>query len=204
MNTLHAVISEDDLLWGEMLAIVLEKKVGVQVSAQLPSLAAAAQYIWEPPPRLVIVDWALPDGTAKDFIGTLHDRAPGASWLGLTGTDDPKIVQKMIEAGFNGIVTKTARVAEICDAARALLNGDAFYSQNAARLMGAKYNAPLTPTEKTILCAYAQHASVPDTARRLGYSEKTVYTHLATTRAKLRARNNAELVRVCVERRICA
>src|ERR1700743_2020841 len=119
MKTKTAVIVEDDLLFAEMLAFAFEKKLGLRIGGLLSNVADALKFEWDSKPKLIVLDWALPDGTPEELIPHVHAISPLSCWLGLTGVNDPRVILRMTELGMQGICTKTSRMDQLCEAAQA-------------------------------------------------------------------------------------
>ena len=75
----------------------------------------------DPRPRLVIVDYRLPDGTGIDVLRAIRGEGPGTRFLVISGDEAAR--GPSLAAGADLFVKKPALIGEITDAINALLSG---------------------------------------------------------------------------------
>ena len=120
-------------------------------------------------------------------------------------SDEP--VYAALRAGASGFLLKDAAPAEIVDAVRAVVAGEAWLDPAVTRRLIDEFaarpeqHAPtpaemaqLTPREREVLTLLARGLSNADVAKDLFISEATVKTHLARVMMKLGVREKAQAV----------
>ncbi len=191
------VNAEDDI------AVVAEAADGQQALVQ-----ARAQR-----PDVILMDVRMPgtDGVAATRAVleqglTAHTGAPIGVII-LTTYHIDEAVYAALRAGASGFLLKDAAPAEIVNAIRAVVAGEAWLDPAVTRRLiddfatRPEQHAPtpaemaqLTPREREVLTLLAQGMSNADVAVQLFISEATVKTHLARVMMKLGVREKAQAV----------
>jgi DNA-binding NarL/FixJ family response regulator len=190
------LLIEDHLALGEALAVILELEPNVTVVGHVGTIAEARGMLDEA--DLAVVDLRLPDGDGIDLIPELVGRTPRVSVLVLTASLEREMFGSAIEAGADGVLSKSASLQEITDAVGRLCAGEPIHStgeileliglssrrrenENTARLAAAR----LTPRERQILEALAGGSGSREIAERLGISRETEHAHMVRIFSKL-------------------
>ena len=191
----HPVVAEG---WERITRGRLDCEV---ISAATPSQAWRA---WRrEAPDLIVADLTMGDSKLAGIRLIQRLRAAGARLpvLVFTMHRSPIIARRALQAGCNGIIMKDSPSDEICEALRAVTQGDDYVPADVARKIalmarpGGFDAAPrLTPREQDILRAIADGLSYREIAERAGISYKTVSNVSQTLRDKLSAQSFADLV----------
>jgi two-component system, NarL family, response regulator FusR len=166
------------------------------------ALAALA----EPLPDLVVVDIFLERSNGIDLTKTLRDRFPALPILVLSMHDEQVYAERAIRAGANGYVMKQVASRQILDAMRTVLDGKRFLNPTIEALLAEpapdRVAGPpdegldrLSGRELTILEMMGRGEGKVEIGAKLSISSKTVETHYANMKNKLRLKNVAELQR---------
>jgi DNA-binding NarL/FixJ family response regulator len=121
----------------------------------------------------------------------------------LTTYDVDYAVHGALRAGASGFLLKDTRPADLAEAIRVVMRGDALLGPSAMRRLLDRYAAPagrrtelgvLTPRELEILRLVATALSNSEIAERLVLSEATVKTHVSSILRKLGLRDRVQAV----------
>ena len=191
----HPVVAEG---WERITRGRLDCEV---MSAATPSQAWRA---WRrDAPDVIVADLTMGERKLAGIRLIQRLRAAGATLpvLVFTMHRSPIIARRALQAGCNGIIMKDSPSDEICEALRAVTQGDDYVPADVARKIalmarpGGFDAAPrLTPREQDILRAIADGLSYREIAERAGISYKTVSNVSQTLRDKLSAQSFADLV----------
>lgn len=158
-------------------------------------------------PDLAIVDIGMPLLDGLDATKQMLTVNPSARILILTMHDSEDVIERAINAGAKGYVLKADVGSEMVRAVRALLNGQTFFTQKAARLVLDGFTGKrsrgtegqvLTATEKQILRLLADGKIIKEIAALLSLSVKTVEAQRRNLMGKFNCSCASELVRYAV------
>ncbi|QIN85012.1 response regulator [Rubrobacter tropicus] len=191
----RVLIVDDHAVLREALALFLNQEPDLEVTGQAGSLAEACEMLGDGFDAAV-VELTLPDGSATGLVHELRKANPSAAILVLTAETDPVRHGAAVAGGADGVMHKSSRAQEIVEAVRRLLKSQALNSlPETARLLRLSERfrelvrrsgvERLTPREREILQALADGFETRDIAARLGMSERTVHTHVASILRKL-------------------
>jgi DNA-binding NarL/FixJ family response regulator len=159
---------------------------------------------------VVLIDLALGRGSGLDLVHALGAELPGRRCLVLTMHDPALYAERALRAGALGFVGKDVSTRELLEAILKVARGevvlpDSVRSPMLLRLAGVMQPigpselGALTDREIEILRLLGEGLSTREIAARLGISVKTVETHRANVKAKLRITGLGELIRYAVE-----
>jgi len=190
-------IAEDQRLIRELLAGALAREEGFEIVAQADNGREAIALVDSTRPDMLVLDVGLPDIDGAEVARTLRKMQPELRILALSVHEEPQFVQRMLKAGADGYVVKSAAAAELMDALRALRDGGTYLSAG-ARSAAAGGALPLAPREREILALIADGKRSPQIAEALSISVGTVEAHRRNIMAKLGLHNVAELTKYAV------
>jgi two-component system, NarL family, invasion response regulator UvrY len=166
--------------------------------------AADAEHAWRSAralrPDVVIMDIALPGISGIEATRRLMQEQPQLRVLIFSMYDDAIYASRALEAGALGYLSKVSAPEVLLKAIYAVSRGEAFLSsdvaanigRSAAQFAGSEIDA-LTPRQLEILRLLVQGETIKNISTTLGLSEKTVANQQWAIRAKLGARNSAQL-----------
>ncbi len=192
----RVLLVDDHAAFREPLAFMFDREPEFEVVAQAGSLAEARRNLGDI--DLAVVDLDLPDGDGTELIGELRAANPQSMVLVLTASVDREAYARAVEAGAAGVLNKSARIMEVIEAARRLVEGKALLSGDevvellrlAARGRERDHEArlaieQLTPRELEVLQALADGLSDKEIAERLYVGSGTVRSHVVNIFGKL-------------------
>lgn len=146
----------------------------------------------------ILTDLAMPGDIWSNAIQKIHDKLPETPIIILSAIFDEGIVQKTIEIGVSGYISKTASHQDILEALDLVISGGAYLptdllksgvtnnSETDLLLQSLVEETPvknneekyLTPRQKSVLEAIASGKSNKQIAYDLGLTEGTVKLHV--------------------------
>jgi DNA-binding NarL/FixJ family response regulator len=120
----RVLLVEEDDLFRQILALVLERSTLLKESVQASSLTAIRQLLSnsDDKPDLAIVDLDLANGGGFELlIGELRTMVPDVPVIGITLKDDAERREGALRAGANEVLPMTAPPKEIVEAANRLI-----------------------------------------------------------------------------------
>lgn len=151
---------------------------------------------------LVIADFIIHGESALPFLESLEKTANGARSLIYSAMDEVQVGYPCMRAGASGYVSKSAPADKLVMAAKTVLEGRHYVSENLARLLMDK-NAPsrknsvaalLSSRELQVFSLIGAGMVVSQIATRLGISVKTVEAHRENIKNKLGCGNASQVV----------
>ncbi len=159
---------------------------------------------------LVLLDINLPDRNGFDICQVLKRTAPELKVLTLTMHEESGFIHKMVKAGTDGYVLKSAGKEELLSAIEMVMRGEKYFSkdvtnsllesmQGKKQIRSTSMIQKITRREKEVLRLIMSEYTTEEIARELFISESTVISHRKSLLRKLNVKNTAGLVRVAME-----
>ena len=205
ISTAHDVINlflvDSRVLVREGLRALAEQQPDLKVVGSSASASLGTAY--ETNPDVVVADVDLPDAHGAEAIALLRKEFPESALLVLTLVDHPAKVQRVLEAGADGYMLKTAPTSEFFFGIRAVAHGESYLQPSLGVELARWHGAPsdttvyvdqLTPKELEVLRLLALGHTNSEIAEMRGVSLRTVEAQRARILQKLGRRTRAELV----------
>ncbi len=170
---------------------------------------ACQKYI-ELKPNVVVMDLSLPSMTGLEAIRrmTLYDDS--VAILAFSIHNEAVYVQRAIEAGAKGYLTKSCEPVILIKAIYALAEGKTYIEKDLQTNISSKSTkeasteknksaSKLSPREFDVFCLLAEGKSCKEIAGLLFLSEKTVSNYATQIKIKLKARTLSELTRIAYQ-----
>ncbi len=203
-RTARVVLVEDQTIFRELLAEVLQGSSGLEIVAQYSEGLVALDGCLEVAPDLVILDAVLPDIEGLEVLRRLISWRPQLPVVMVTAHARPALVRQAVQAGARGFVTKATPLSELRTAVNRVLGGGRYFCSVTSPLLADALRAPagqtsLTPRQRQILRFVAQGKSSKEIAVELGISLKTVSNHRLQIGEKLGLCDVASWTRYAIE-----
>jgi two-component system nitrate/nitrite response regulator NarL len=195
---IHLLLVDGHIAFRELLALRLAQEPDFLVIAEASSLAEIRQVLSRVAVDVALVDLALSDGSGMALIRDLRALNPEARVLVVTASEDRHEHALAFAAGASGVLSKSARAAEIIAAIRQVCAGEVLISpreaielfrlvdrQREAERTAHRLVAQLTPRERDLLQLLAEGLDDAAMAERLGISPKTVRNYMVHVLDKL-------------------
>jgi len=203
---IRILIVDDQALFRESLALLLDAQPDLQVVGEAANGEAALDLVAALRPHIVLMDLRMPilDGVAA--TRRLRAEHPDVQVIALTTFDDDQDVFAALRAGAIGYLLKDVSGVTLFDAVRAAARGESLLPPAIATKVVAGITRmaeapqappqplahPLSERELEIVQLLAQGATNREIAAALFLAEGTVKNHLTNILGKLGARDRAQ------------
>ena len=198
----RAVLIEDYVLLRELLGAFIRDLPGHEVVAECSTLADGVAACRSHRPALVVLEWALPDGTGDSLLAALAPELPQTRWLVLCTRQNGYGAQSALGLGAHGLLMKQSGTASLRAALERIRSGGTYYCPHSSTLLLDTLRTRLKPNrdgltdrEIEVLRHFAAGVPAKVIANRLGISTKTVQNQVSSIRQKLGIQEVAGLVR---------
>ncbi|MDQ3031866.1 MAG: response regulator transcription factor [Myxococcota bacterium] len=152
---------------------------------------------------LAILDISMPRRGGIDTLKELQVRAPSLPVLVLSQHAEEQYAIRALRSGARGYLTKNSAPEELARAARTILGGGKYVSEQLAQQLAGSLtidpskppHESLSDRELEVLRMIGAGKSVKDIAAELSLSAKTVSTYRTRILEKMRMGSSAELMR---------
>jgi DNA-binding NarL/FixJ family response regulator len=204
----RVLIADDHTMVREGLRWALEH-AGLDVVGEAADGQEAVDMAEQHHPDVVLMDLSLPVLSGAAATKRIRTLIPSTSVLVLSMLSDDTAVTSALDAGAGGYLVKDCTTTEIVDAVKRVAGGERVIApivSATAAAAGAPPGArparpPITSTrpliskrEEEVLRLMATGVSIPEAARRLYISVKTVKNHLSSIYQKLDSHDRAQAV----------
>jgi DNA-binding NarL/FixJ family response regulator len=209
-NAKRIVIVDDHPLFRHGLTQLISSNQAFTVCGEASAAPEALSVVRKLKPDLVIVDLGLEGPNGIELTKSLRTEFPKMPVLILSMHDEPTYAVRSLRAGANGYVTKQDALGSVLVAVREVIDGRVYLSPSMAsevisnvvlskREPGADPTDSLTDRELDILERIGKGEEVKSIAKALHLSPKTVETHRAHIKEKLKLDNARQVARYAVQ-----
>ena len=159
-------------------------------------------------PDVVLMDIAMPGGSAIEATRKIKSVSPGSAVVILSLYDDVQYIEAAVKAGATGYLLKTVRGAELAKATRSAAAGELVLGPELSTKMFQQMVPPgggqsglghqLSEREVEVLLLVARGVANKEVARLMRLSVRTVEAHLRSIFSKLNAFSRTEAVMLAV------
>jgi DNA-binding NarL/FixJ family response regulator len=205
---IRVVLVDDQSLIRTGIRALLDAEDDIEVVAEGATGRAGLALTIEHRPDIVLMDVQMPemDGIEATRRIANDDRLAGVRVVMLTNYGLDEYVFNALRAGASGFVVKDTEPADLLQALRVTMRGDALLSPAVTRRLISEFVARpadvlpaaelglLTNREREIVALVAHGLSNDEIAERIVLSPMTAKTHVSRAMTKLGARDRAQLV----------
>jgi len=195
------LIADDHALFREGLRhVLLQLGAGVTVIEAPNCEQALSLSALNPDLDLALLDLKMPGMDGFEAMSLLLERSPALPIVVLSSSEDPADMQRALEAGAMGFISKSETAQVILSALRLVLSGGiyvppALVRESAIRAQShaSAASSRLTPRQLGVLSLVVQGKSNKMIARELDLSEATVKVHVSAIMKALDAVNRTQV-----------
>ncbi|WP_271680696.1 response regulator [Thermomonas mangrovi] len=197
---IRIVMADDHAIVRAGFRALIEQEPGFGIVAECSAIADTREAVLLQHPDVLVLDLSLPGG-GLSLVPELREALPDMAILVLSMHDHEPWISEALRRGVTGYVTKGAASDELVAALRAVAAGQPYLSsdlqQPAAPRAGLE---ALSEREQEVFLRLARGEPPKQAAIEMGISDKTVYLHRASLRAKLGVNNDLALHKLALER----
>ncbi|MES2133180.1 MAG: response regulator transcription factor [Bacteroidota bacterium] len=153
-------------------------------------------------PDVLLMDISLPQKSGLDLCKEVRQKYPAIHIIGISTSEQPSIIRKMIENGASGYLLKDASKKEIIEALHTVVSGKTYVSFSVAQALKNKTpdeSLPvLTRREKEVLDLIAEGFTNQEIADKLFLDVTTINSHRKNMLTKYHVKNTAALVKLAL------
>jgi DNA-binding NarL/FixJ family response regulator len=201
MNPLRVMLVDDHAIVRAGFRRLLELESGLQVVAEADSGELAYSLYVKEQPDVMVLDLSMPGMSGFETIRRIIAREPAARILVFSMHEDAALIERAIELGARGYVTKSnapevlARAVSEVAAGRLFLSDDVAQAIAMSKLSGEDNPMKLlSAREFEIFRMLVAGRAAAEIARILNLSAKTVANYHTLIKQKLRVAGDVELV----------
>jgi DNA-binding NarL/FixJ family response regulator len=203
MNIISIFIIDDHKLFVEGLCSLLSEVPGFKIAGYSLNPLRFLEEVECTDPSIYLIDINMPQLSGVELTMKLKQKKNHARILALTMYDEYEYVEKMIKAGANGYILKSASLQELTKAIETVSCGNRFLGSDIQEMFFNKVGksqsfsnnkdrfeeeATLTKREIEILVLIAKELTTQQIADSLFISERTVETHRKNIFSKVKAK----------------
>jgi DNA-binding NarL/FixJ family response regulator len=205
---IRTVLADDHNMVREALARILGEAPGIEVVAQARDGAELRRTVATTDPDVLVLDYSMPEHDPLAAIEDLLARKPGLGILVLTVHDNVHYALRVLQAGAQGYLIKSAAADELVEAIRAVSAGRIYLSASISHEVLDRLRRPrgrrsgidaLSPREFALLRMLGAGRTLQQCAREMHVSVSTASTYRARVMEKLELGSTAELIRFAME-----
>ena len=207
---IRVLVVDDHTVVRAGICRLLESEPDIEVVADTGSGHEAVRLSRQKKPDVVVLDYGLPDLDGLETTQQIVQLNPAPKIVILTMHASEEYATRLIRAGAGGYVVKTAPVEQVLEAVRKVAIGKLYVSKTimermVGRLANPEADSPealLSNRELQVLIRLAQGLSTREVAEALCLSASTVDTYRRRILEKLNLRNNADMTRFAIRRKL--
>ncbi len=203
LNSEIKIIIADDheiVRTGLRKLLILDKNIKVLDEAQ--NGADAVNIVRYHQPDIALIDIHMPKMDGIEATTLIKREFPDVLVVILTAFEDSNHLEKALNAGADGYLTKDISAKQLVESLRLVMRGERVFSPSIINMLQKNYgvlaeNEPLisiTKREQVILNLVAQGKTSPEIADLLDISFRTVQSHRQNLMQKLGVNNSAALI----------
>ena len=189
-SPIRILIADDHTIFCDGLKSLLQKDPMFEVIGTAGDGPEAVRLSGELRPDVLILDMCLSGMEDFDVARRVSHGFPNVKILGLAVHTDSEHIERMLQDGVVGLLTKDCSEEELCTAIRTVVSGETYIRPGQAGRLSVR--------ERQVLQLLAEGLSTKDSADRLDISVKTVDVHRRNIRRKLGISSIAELTKYAI------
>jgi DNA-binding NarL/FixJ family response regulator len=203
-------VVDDHPLLVQGLTDLINAQPDMKVTGTTPEWTVALSQFQMEKPDVVILDITLKNANGVEVLKNLRVHFPDLKVLMLSMHDESLYAMRALKAGAQGYIMKASATEKVITAIRQILSGELYLSEEMSRramatLVGRKKETGGSPLEDLsdreleVFTLIGEGLTTRQIAEKLHLSVKTIETHRAHIKEKLRLRTGLELMRTAMK-----
>lgn len=207
---IQILIVDDHAVVRMGLTKIIEFNKELIVSAQSGSAEEALNILMSNKFDVIILDISLPGRSGLDILKDILAMQPKVKIIILSMYKEKQFAIRAFKAGASGYLTKEMAPEEIVNAILKVSSGSKYISSEFASLLldemiepsDAMPHEQLSNRELEVMRLIAAGKSLNEIAADLSLSDRTVSTYRARILAKMKFRNNADIIKYTIQNKL--
>jgi DNA-binding NarL/FixJ family response regulator len=204
---INVALIDDHKVVRSGFAQLLSLETDITIIGQYSNSAEAWPNLLKDNVDVAVLDISMPDESGLSLLLRIREQRPQFKAIILSIYDTAAFVQKAIDYGASGYLTKRCGPEELVQAVRTVSHGGIYLCSDALRALRQdpvpiKELASLTPREREIFSLLVAGMSVKAIAEQLDISHKTIHVHRANLLEKLNCETTVDLVHFALEHQL--
>ena len=211
MAPVRVVLVDDHAVVREGYRRLLERTEDISVIAEVANGQDAYRVVCDLQPDVTVMDINLPGVGGIEAVRRIVAHSPDAKILMFSMHEDTVFSSRALQAGARGYVTKSAAPDVLVEAVRLVAQGKLYISHEMAQELAAQMlpgrETPidaLSAREFEVFRLLVAGHSLPEIAKILFLSYKTVANYQSSIKHKLDVSNTAQVVRIALSHGLIA
>jgi DNA-binding NarL/FixJ family response regulator len=201
-SLVKVLVVEDHPIFREHLMKLVTQDLGMSICGEADNVQLAKKLIEETHPDIALVDIGLRGPNGLELIKDCKARGIDLKILVISMHEESLYAERALRAGARGYITKNRASAEVVEAIRCVLQGEAYVSGRMASKLLDLVNGrtrkstgveSLADRELEVFCMLGRGMSTREIARSLNLADATVDTYRGRIKEKLGLRSASEL-----------
>lgn len=202
---MRILLADEQSLFREAVRVVIESEGDFEVVAEARDGLQAVAEAERTAPDVALLAASLPNCDGLRAASMIRQRFPTCQVVIMSNKEEPGVLERALEVGARGYLTKGSPLTELLDVTRAVHRGETLVPPKMlgdllGRLMRRRYEqdevlqriARLTRRERDVLSLLAGGARTESIAKTLVISPQTARTHIQNILGKLGVHSRLE------------
>jgi len=200
-TTIKVMLVDDHAVVRMGLANFLSTAKDIEVVAECGTGETAIDLYTRKRPDVLMLDWQLPGISGVEAAEKIRAQHPGARIIIFSVFEGEQDIQRAVDAGASGYLTKAVIDKEIVRAVRAVAEGGTYFSPLiAARLEESRRRPQLNEREREVLELLVEGFSNKEIAARVRLAEITVKVYVSRVFEKLGVQDRTQALKLALQR----
>src|SRR5580658_3934752 len=121
---LRVAVVDDHIMVSEMLALSISKAKDLSLVGIAGTVDKALKLVKRERPSVILMNYRLLNVDCIELVGEILKEEPDTRIVLLSGSGDPELLKRALDAGCYGVLGKDSPIAEVLDAVHSVAKGD--------------------------------------------------------------------------------
>jgi DNA-binding NarL/FixJ family response regulator len=121
---LRVAVVDDHIMVSEMLALSISKAKDLSLVGVADTVDKTLKLVKRERPSVILMNYRLLNVDCTELVREILKEEPDTRIILLSGSGDPELLNRALDAGCFGVLGKDSAIAEVLDAVRAVAKGE--------------------------------------------------------------------------------